>query len=323
MSQEMHLQPLDSSIVPRFAEVATFMRTPAVPLSSALDVGLLGVPLDIGITYRTGPRQGPSQIREMSRLIRQVNPTTKIAPFRLCEVGDIGDAPVNPLDLLGSVEMIAQHFALIRQAGVVPIAAGGDHTITYPILKGLVADGPVGVIQFDSHSDTLDELLGTRINHATTFRRGVEDGLIDPRRMVQIGLRGTRYGDDDIQFALDAGMRVIEMDEYEALGRAAVIAEIRRVVGDQPVYISFDVDGLDPVYAPGTGVPEPGGLSMRDSQMILRSLMGLHLIGADVCEVAPALDPSGMTALNAANLMFEILCIAAGSIARRKGRLPT
>ena len=294
------------------------MRTPAVEIGSGLDVALVGVPFDLGTTFRTGARQGPAQIREMSRLIRQVNPTTGIAPFRICNVGDVGDAPVHPLDLMGSIASIAKFFERIHAAGAVPISAGGDHTVTYPILQGIAKGGPVGVIHFDAHADTLDELLGNKVNHGTPFRRAVEEGLIDPKRMIQIGLRGTRYGDDDISYGYDVGMTIVTMDDFERMGREKVIAEIKRTVGDGPTYITFDIDGLDPVYCIGTGVPEPGGLSMRDSQMIIRALVGLDIIGGDVCEVAPALDPSGHTALNAANLMFEMLCVAADAVQRRK-----
>ena len=322
MNDAPRLKPLDSAVIPRFSAIATFMRTPAVEISPTLDIALVGVPFDLGTTFRAGSRQGPAQIREMSRLIRQVNPTNGIAPFRLCNVGDVGDAPVNPLDLMGSIDSITKFFERIHAARVAPISAGGDHTVTYPILRGIVKDGPIGVIHFDAHADTLDELLGNRVNHATPFRRAVEEGLIDPKRVIQIGLRGTRYGDDDIRYGQDVGMRVITMDDYEAMGRAKVIEEIRRVVGQGPTYVTFDIDGLDPVFAIGTGVPEPGGLSMRDSQVILRNLVGLDIIGGDVCEVSPPLDPSGHTALNAANLMFEILCVTADAVARRKRAAP-
>jgi len=311
-------QPIDSAVTPRFAEPATFMRTPYVRSYAGLDIALVGVPFDLGSTNRNGPRFGPAQIREMSRLIRQVNASSRIAPFELCHVADVGDAPVNPLDLMASIDSITVCFRDLRDAGVVPISAGGDHTVTLPILRGIVRDGPIGVVHFDAHADTLDSLLGSRINHATPFRRAVEEQLIDPRRVVQIGLRGTRYGHEDIQYGYDVGMRIITMDDYEAMGRARVIEEVRRVVGDGAVYVTYDVDGLDPVYAIGTGAPEPGGLSMRDSQVIIRSLQGLNLIGGDVCEVSPPLDPSGHTALNAANLMFEMLCVVADSVARRK-----
>jgi guanidinopropionase len=311
-------QPIDSAITPRFAEPATFMRTPHVPDGDGVEIALVGIPFDLGSTNRAGPRHGPAQIRDMSRLIRQVNASTHVAPFKLCRVADIGDAPVNPLDLMGSIDSIATFYRSLKRRGIVPVSAGGDHTVTLPILRGIVTDGPVGVIHFDAHADTLDSLLGSTINHATPFRRAVEEGIIDPKRTVQIGLRGTRYSDEDIQYGYDMGMRIITMDDFEAMGRAKVIEEARKTVGDLPTYVTFDIDGLDPVFCPGTGAPEPGGLTMRDAQVVLRGLQGLNLIGGDVCEVSPPLDPSGHTALNGANLMFEILCIVAESVAGRR-----
>lgn len=314
------LRPIDSSVTPRFAHVATFMRTPFVESAAGLDVALIGVPFDLGSTNRAGPRHGPAQIREMSRLIRQVNPATRVAPFDLCRIADIGDVPQNPLDLMDSIARIETFFRSVREAGAATVAAGGDHTVTLPILRGLVSDQPFAVVHFDAHADTLDELLGSRINHATPFRRAVEENLIDPRRTLQIGLRGTRYSDEDIQYGYDVGMRVITMDDFEEMGRKEVIREIHRVVGDHPAYVTFDIDGLDPTCAPGTGAPEPGGLTMRDAQVVLRGLQGLEVIGGDVCEVSPPLDPTGHTALNGANLMFEILCLVAESVSRRRSR---
>ncbi len=310
------LRPIDSSVTPRFAHVATFMRTPLVESAAGLDVALVGVPFDLGSTNRAGPRHGPAQIREMSRLIRQVNPATRVAPFDLCRVADIGDVPQNPLDLMDSIDRIERFFAGVREAGAATVAAGGDHTVTLPILRGIVAGAPIAVVQFDAHADTLDELLGSRINHATPFRRAVEENLIDPKRTLQIGLRGTRYSHDDIQYGYDVGMRIITMDDFEEMGRKEVIGEIHRVIGDRPAYVTFDIDGLDPTCAPGTGAPEPGGLTMRDAQVVLRGLRGLTVIGGDVCEVSPPLDPTGHTALNGANLMFEILCLVAETTAR-------
>ena len=312
-------QQIDAAKVPRFADIATFMRAQRADPSAELDIALVGVPFDLGVNHRSGARQGPAAVREASRIIRRVHPTSGIEPFALCDVADIGDAPVNALDLPASLEMIQAFFADLRARGVTPISVGGDHTLPLPILRALAKDGPVGIVQWDSHPDTLDELLGTRINHATPFRRGVEEGLIDPERMIQIGLRGSRFSKDDLAYGREAGMRLITIDEYEEMGRAAVIEEIGRVIGDGPTYLTFDIDGLDPAYAIGTGVPEVGGLSMRDCQVMIRSLRGRNLVGADICEVAPMYDPTGHTALNAANLMFEMLCVVADSVAARRG----
>lgn len=311
-------QPHDASIVPRFADVATFMRTRRREVSRDLDVALVGVPFDMGTNFRGGARLGPAAVREASRIIRQVHPTSGIAPFRLCNVADVGDAPVNALDAPASLNMMQEFFEGLHEIGAVPIAIGGDHTIPLPIFRAIAKNQPVGVVHFDAHPDTLDELMGTKINHATPFRRGVEEGLIDPKRTIQIGLRGSRFGDDDLKFSYDSGMRVVTMDDYEEMGRAAVIREVERVIGQGPTYISFDVDGLDPAYAIGTGVPEVGGLTPRDCQVIIRSLRGKWLVGADISEVAPMYDPTGHTALTAANLMFEMLCVIAESVATRK-----
>jgi guanidinopropionase len=313
-------QPFHSGVVPRYQEIATFMRAARAAIAPPLDVALVGVPLDIGATYRVGARHGPAGVREASRLIRQVNPATGVKPFELCDVGDVGDAPTDPLDVMRSVALIQELIAQIHGIGAAPLAVGGDHTVPLPILRAIARERPVGLIQFDAHSDVFDAFMGSKINHATFVRRGIEEGLIEPRSSVQVGLRGTRYGADDLDYSRAAGIRVITIDDYEELGRAQVIAAIRDVVGSGPAYLTFDVDGLDPTEAPGTGVPEPGGLSMRDSQVVLRGLTGLDIIGGDVCEVAPPLDPTGITCIAAANLMFEILClIAAARAARRAG----
>ena len=310
--------PFDSSIVPRFAGIPTFMRAAYAPLADDLDIALIGVPLDLGATYRSGARHGPEGVRCASRLIRQINPTTGVAPYRLCNIADIGDAPVDPLSVERSVDLIAAFYENVHTAGVVPISIGGDHTVPLPVLRAIAKDGPVGLVQIDSHSDTFDDFMGTKCNHATFVRRAVEEKLLDPARVIQIGLRGTRYGDDDIAYGAATGIRMMTMDEYEELGRAAVIDEIRRVVGTGPTYVTIDIDGLDPKEAPGTGVPEPGGIAMRDLQMILRNLTGIDVIGADICEVVPGLDPTGITCINAANLMFELTCMAAMAAESRR-----
>lgn len=317
MKKDPRFQPVDAAVTPRFAGIATFMRTQRHDVSSDLDIALVGVPFDIGVNYRAGARQGPAAVREASRLIRRVHSTSGIAPYDLCNVADVGDAPVNPIDLARSIAMIEAFFAQIRAAGARPLSIGGDHTVPLPILRALAKDQPVGIFHIDSHADTLDTLADTRINHATTFRRGVEEGLIDPKRTIQIGLRGSRFSPDDIRWGQDAGFTCITFDEYEAMGRDTVIRKIQSVLGKGPTYMTIDIDGIDPAWAPGTGVPEIGGLTPRDVQVMIRSLQGMHLVGGDICEVAPCFDPTGITAVTAANLMWEMLCVLADSKARQ------
>ncbi|MFL5258361.1 MAG: agmatinase [Hyphomicrobiales bacterium] len=317
MDKDPRFQPVDAAVTPRFSGIATFMRTQRHDISPDIDIALVGVPFDIGVNFRPGARQGPAAVREASRLIRRIHPTSGIAPYDICNVADVGDAPVNPIDLARSLEMIEAFFARIQAAGAIPISIGGDHTIPLPILRAIAKERPVGIVQIDSHADTLDTLAETRINHATTFRRGVEEGLIDPARVIQIGLRGSRFSPDDIAWGKNQGFTCITYDDFESIGRSALLDLIGRVIGDGPTYITIDIDGLDPAWAIGTGVPEIGGLSPRDVQVILRSLEGRHLVGGDICEVAPCYDPSGITSVTAANLMWEMLCVIADSRARR------
>ena len=318
MTNREDYQPVDPSVVPRFAGLATFMRTVTREIIEEVDVGLVGVPFDLGLNHRTGARQGPAGVREMSRLIRRVHPTSGIRPFEICNVADLGDAPVNPMSKDKSIDMIRDFFIEMKGANIVPIACGGDHTIPLPILRALAVDEPVGLLHFDAHADTLDEICGDKVNHATFMRRGYEEGLIDPKRTIQIGMRGSRFTAQDIQYGYDVGYSIITMDEYEEMGRAAAIQQIQEVLKGGPVYISLDIDGLDPAYLPGTGVPEIGGLIPRDVQVILRSLQGMDIVGADISEVSPCYDPTGITCVTVANLMFEMLCIIAGSIAGKR-----
>ncbi len=314
-------QPVDAAIIPRFGAIPTFMRLPYVTDPSAVDIALIGVPWDGGTTNRAGARHGPREIRNMSSFIRKVHHVSRIAPYELARVADVGDAPVNPIDLMDALKRIETFYAKIHAAGAVPLSAGGDHLITLPIFRGIAKDRPVGMIHFDAHSDTNDRYFGDNLyTHGTPFRRAIEEGLLDPKRTVQIGIRGSIYSADDMAFAEGSGMRVIFMEEFAKIGPEKVIAEARRVVGDGPTYISFDVDGIDPAFTPGTGTPEIGGMTTLEAQTVLRGLQGLNLIGGDVVEVAPPFDPSGNTALVGANLMFEILCLLADSLAKRRGR---
>jgi guanidinopropionase len=304
---------------PRYTGVPTFMRAPYCEGWSELDIGLVGVPFDGGVTNRTGARHGPREIRNQSSLIRKMNQSSGIDPHALCEIADVGDAWVqSPFNLETGLDEIQQFYEGIYQHNVVPVSAGGDHSITLPIFRAIAADRPVGMVHFDAHCDTGDDYLGSKFHHGAPFRRAVEEGLLDPLRTIQIGIRGSVNDPDVWKFSHDTGMRVVYMEEFYDLGVKAVIEEARRIVGSGPTYVSFDVDGLDPVYAPGTGTPEVGGFSSAEAQFMIRGLRGLNLIGGDVVEVAPPFDPSGNTALVGATMMFEILCVVAASVAARR-----
>ncbi len=320
MNDRDRAQPPDLNTMPRFAGVPSFMRLPVESDYSKLDIALIGVPWDGGTTNRAGARHGPREIRNMSSLIRRINHATGLAPFELCRIADAGDTPVNPINVMDTLDRVHGFYEDIVKAGVVPLSAGGDHLITLPILRAVAARWPVGMVHFDAHSDTTDSYFGgEKYTHGTPFRRAVEEGLLDPKRVVQIGIRGALFDAGDMDFARDSGMRIVTIEEFYDLGVDAVIAEARRVVGDGPTYVSFDVDGLDPVYAPGTGTPEIGGFTTHEAQRMIRGLQGLDLVGGDVVEVAPPFDPSGNTALVGATMMFEILCVLADAVDRRRG----
>jgi guanidinopropionase len=314
-------QPLSGFVVPRFGGIPTFMRLPHTEDPSGVDIGLIGVPWDGGTTNRAGARHGPREIRNQSSLMRKVNQSSSISPHDLCRVADIGDAWIkSPFHLDSSLDEIQAFYEPVHEAGVLPVSAGGDHSITLPIFRAIARERPVGMVHVDAHCDTADDYLGSKFHHGAPFRRAVEEGLLDPKRTIQIGIRGALSEPDIWKFSHDSGMRVVYMEEFYELGYKAIVEEARRVVGDGPTYISFDVDGLDPVYAPGTGTPEVGGLTTLEAQMLIRGLRGLHLIGGDVVEVAPPFDPSGNTALVGATMMFEILCVVADSLASQHGK---
>jgi guanidinopropionase len=316
---DQRYEPIDSGVTPRFAGHSTFMRLPVVSDPRQLDIAIVGVPWDGGTTNRPGPRHGPRQVREMSSLIKRVHSVTKVSPYELCHVADFGDAPVNPIDLDRSIASIGKFFTQIVEARAVPLAIGGDHLSSLPILRAVGAKRPVGMIHFDAHSDTVDSYFGgLKYTHGTPFRRAIEEELLDPKRVVQIGIRGSTYSADERDWPLQQGIRIISIEELEEMGIDTVIQEARRVVGEGPVYISFDIDALDPAYAPGTGTPEFAGLTSREVIRILRGLRDLNLVGADVVEVSPPFDPSGGTALAAANIAFEILCLLAEAVAKQK-----
>lgn len=304
---------------PRYSGVASFFRTPLVETAQGVDIGVLGVPFDGGVTNRTGARHGPRAVREQSTLVRRYNQATGVGPFDLVTVADLGDAWLEqPYELVGALGEIQAFVAKVHAAGTVPLSVGGDHSVTLPILRALAKDGPVGMVHVDAHCDTGDDYLGSRFHHGAPFRRAVEEGLLDPKRVIQIGIRGSVNHPDMWKFSHDSGMRVVSMEEFTDKGWRWAAQEARQVVGSGAAYLSFDVDGLDPVYAPGTGTPESGGLTMVEAQRLIRELAGLDFIGGDVVEVSPPFDPSGLTAQNAANLLFEILCVLALAVRQRR-----
>ena len=311
--------PVDPMLEPRYAGIATFMRAPLAESLDDLDIALVGVPTDLGVTNRAGARHGPREIRNASSLMRTINLAMGINPYELCRIADVGDVRfANHFDLEQQVEEIEAYFRQLCGAGVLPVTAGGDHSITYPIFKAIAADAPVGMVHIDAHTDTWREIWGSKYHHGAPFRLAVEEGFLDPKRTIQIGIRGGQNFMDGIEFSKSSGMRVVFIEEFAQRGVNEIVAEARRVVGDGLTYISFDVDGLDPVYAPGTGTPEIGGITTLEAQTLLRGLRGLNLIGGDVVEVAPPFDPSGNTALVGASMMFEILCLVADSLSARK-----
>ncbi len=315
-------QPLSGMVVPRFAGISTFMRLPYLPPTQApdeIDIALLGIPFDGATTNRPGTRLGPRQVREASSLMRLVNYGTLVAPFDLCACADVGDVPVNPIDVQDTLRRIEAEVSYLFEGGVTPLSIGGDHIISYPILRALGAKEPVGLIHVDAHSDTGDTYFGgQKLTHGTPFRRAIEDGVLDPKRMVQIGIRGHMYSTDERDWALGQGIRIIDMEEVGEKGVPYAIAEARRIIGTGSTYFTFDIDSIDPAFAPGTGTPEIGGFTSREALQLVRGFRHLNLIGADMVEVSPPLDQSGGTALVGASIAFELLCLLAEARTERQ-----
>lgn len=317
--EDSHFRPVSGTELPRFAGPSTFMRLPQIDDPAEVDIALVGLPWDTGSTNRVGQRHGPREVRAASTLMRLVHQASRIAPYDLCRIADLGDVSVNPIDIADTLERAGRFYRRIHEAGAIPLTAGGDHLGTLPVLRGIATDTPMAMIQFDSHSDTNDTYFGDNpYTHGTPFRRAIEEGILDPKRIIQIGIRGSLYSVHDLDWAHEQGIRIIEIEEYFDVGPDAVVREIHRVVGDTPTYVTFDVDALDPVYAPGTGTPEIGGFTTPEAQKMIRGLRGLNLVGADVMEVSPPFDVGGITSLTGATLMFELLCVLADAVATRK-----
>lgn len=312
-------RPVSGMDLPRFAGIPTFMRLPHVPLDDPridqVDLGLIGIPWDSGTTNRPGPRHGPRQLRDASTLIRAQHGVSGIRPFDRMNCADLGDIGVNPADIQDSLTRITAFIDQVRGHGILPVSLGGDHLSSLPVLRALAKDGPLGMVHFDSHTDLWDSYFGgTRYTHGTPFRRAVEDGLLDPGRVIQIGLRGTVYDDEDRDFARANGIRMVTIEAFFARGIADVMAEARDVLGAAPAYLSYDIDFVDPTFAPGTGTPEVGGPTSYQALQVVRELHGVTLVGADLVEVSPPFDPSGLTAFLAMSIVFEMLCVIAGAV---------
>lgn len=318
MTENNYNQPLGGNEMPRFAGPGTMFRLPSKISPDGLDMGVIGVPLDIGTSLRAGARFGPREIRAESVMTRPYGMYTKAAPFDSFQIADLGDVPLNTFSLEKSIKIIEDHYNQALEYDFKPVSLGGDHTIALPILRAIARKhGPVGLVHVDAHSDTNDHMFGEPVAHGTIFRRAIEEELIDPSRMVQIGLRTTGYESDDFEWARSKGVRVVVAEECWYKSLTPLMDEVRRQLGhDKPTYLSFDIDGIDPAFAPGTGTPEPGGLTNTQAIEIIRGCFGLNLVGCDLVEVAPQYDVSGNTALLAANLIFEMLCSFPGCIRR-------
>ncbi len=312
-------QPLSGNQQPRFSGHTSMFRLPMQDSAQSLDVALVGVPLDIGTSNRAGTRFGPRQIRNESVMVRPYGMFTQAAPFESFQVADIGDVALNPYNLSKSVDIIETFYDDVVTCNAKPVTLGGDHTIALPILRALhKKHGAMALVHVDAHADINDTMFGEKIAHGTIFRRAIEEGLVEPNKMTQIGLRTTGYAAEDFDWARDRGVQVVQAEACWYHSLAPLMDTVRQRVGPTtPTYLSFDIDGLDPSVAPGTGTPEPGGLSAQQGIEIIRGCFGLNLIGCDLVEVSPPYDTTGNTALLAANLLFEMLCSLPGCIRRR------
>ena len=306
-------KPVSGFDLPRFAGVPTFMRLPHVALDAPkikdVDIGIIGVPWDSGTTNRPGPRHGPRQLRDASTMIRAEHPVSGIRPYEKLNCADLGDVSINPADIEDSMDRITSFYKKLIETGIKPLTAGGDHLTSLPVLRALAEKAPLGMIHFDSHTDLFHSYFdGTMFTHGTPFRRAVEENLLDPKRVIQIGIRGTQYDSEDLDFANSVGIRVIKIDEFFDRGIQDVMAEAREIVGENETYVSYDIDFIDPAFAPGTGTPEVGGPNSYEALKVVRELAGVKIVGADMVEVSPPFDPSSNTAFLGVSVMFELLC---------------
>lgn len=305
--------PISGNDLARFSGPQTFMRLPEASSPEGLDVGFIGIPMDIGTSWRSGTRMGPKQLREQSAMIRPYNIQTGAAPFDALQCADLGDVAINTFSLSDSIRIITETYAAHLKYDFVPMTLGGDHTLTLPVLRAVAAKhGPLALVHVDAHADVNDEMFGERETHGTVFRRAYEEGIIIADKVFQIGLRGTGYTADDFTEAAGWGFNQFLAPDLWHKSLAPLAADIKAKIGDQPCYITYDIDSLDPAFAPGTGTPEIGGLTTPQAMELIRGLRGVNIVGCDLVEVSPPYDPSGNTALTGANLMFEMLSILPG-----------
>jgi guanidinobutyrase len=301
--------PLNALEYPRFEGIPTFMRLPHIADPRELDIALVGVPFDGGTTFRPGARFGPRHIRVQSAMIRPYNPALDVNPFERKRIADFGDLPVNPLSLEDSYKRIEKGIWPILEAGATPVSVGGDHSITLPLLRAAARrHGPLALVQIDAHADTWSNYFGSRHSHGTIIRRGIEEGVLAHGAVLQVGIRGQLYGRDDFEFSLRNGIAWITAEQFHREGLAAVTPKLK-ALRRRPCYLTFDIDSVDPAFAPGTGTPQVGGLSSAQALELVRALRGLPLVGADLVEVSPPYDSAELTSLLAANLLYEILCL--------------
>jgi len=308
-TSDVHPQPVDALVYPRFSGIATFMRLPHVPRADELDIALIGIPYDGGATYRSGPRFGPRHVREQSAIIRPWNPVLNLNPFEKKRIADFGDLSINPLSIEDTFQRISSQLDDVLKAGPRTMCVGGDHSILLPILRSMHKRfGPVGLIQFDAHNDTWGGYFGSPHSHGTPVRRAVEEGLIVGKDVLQVGLRGQVYAKEDFDFGRKHGFKVVTSEEFHRSGLPLVKGHLKKL-GRRPVYVTLDIDVVDPAFAPGTGTPQVGGFSSVQILELVRSLRGLNIVGCDLVEVSPPYDTGEITSLLAANLLYELVCV--------------
>ena len=311
-----NIGPVDASVNPRYSGIATFARLPRIEDVPRADIAVVGIPFDSGVSYRPGTRFGPSHVRESSRLLRPYNPAQDVSPFQLAQVVDAGDIPVNPFDLTEAVTEVERAAVALGDQVQRLVTIGGDHTVALPLLRAVAAKhGPVAVLHFDAHLDTWDTYFGAPITHGTPFRRASEEGLIDLTASCHVGTRGPLYSKQDLEDDERLGFSIVSSEYVEEHGVEAAIDRILTRIGDKPLYVSIDIDVLDPAHAPGTGTPEAGGLTSRELLRILRALRDRDIVGADVVEVSPAYDHAQMTGIAASHVVYELVTLLAARLA--------